>query len=108
MNDIAKPIDKLKSKVTYDGKQVFVESENNKDIIEVLDTNEYGLTPYIDGKNSKTLCTHIKRNGQDDIYKIHYSVTNEEFYSISNNLASFYGDELKLRLAGEIAHNLDK
>ena len=39
MNDIAKPIDKLKSKVTYDGKQVFVESENNKDIIEVLDTN---------------------------------------------------------------------
>ena len=108
MNDIAKPIDKLKSKVTYDGKQVFVESENNKDIIEVLDTNEYGLTPYLDGKNSKTLCTHIKRNGQDDIYKIHYSVTNEEFYSISNNLASFYGDELKLRLAGEIAHNLDK
>ena len=107
MERVAEPIQKLKSEVLYDGDKVLVkDTANSGDIVEILDTNYGTMRPFSDSR--KSLCMHVNMHGENDIYRIFYPVSENEFSRLSYELALAQGDDLKLRLAREIAKDMDK
>ncbi len=111
MQDIGEPINKLKSKVLYDGKRVIVEDEAGLKSYEVLDNNVGTMMPFSPKEsNYRTIGFHVKEIGADEtsVYRVNYPEPQNKGGGLSNTLALASGDNLKLLCAREIATDMDK
>ena len=105
MDYIAKPIQKLKSEVIYDGEKVFVKAHNSEKTIEVLDDGLNGHIPWV-SSDFRSINFNIK---SDDAYaySVLYGEPQNKVDGIINILELSSGDELKLICAREIAKDMD-
>ena len=102
MEEIAEPIQRLKSEVIYDGKRVLVKDANNPDnVLEVLSSNRDSF--HMD-EDFSLLYAHVNKDGAGKKYKIHYDSNFDQVY---DELYSHSGNDLKFRIAREIARDMD-